>query len=153
MLRAATLGAIDFSQFDPWDSWSWQRLHLIIDELANQNNQVAYGAHHRHHLALVSHSRLSEESWENSKAAANESLTNLLQSLYPWRAKEIGEVGTKSSRDHAVSQFHEIFGKPGEPQYDQMVAELASYFAKGKLSQHEKELERQKRRAKQQATG
>jgi hypothetical protein len=144
MLRAATLGIIDFAQFDPWDNWWWKRFRLILDEVGRKNNQEALNAQHQHWLALVAHSRLTEESWDSAKQSAGEALNGLLRGYFPWRAKEIGEAGIKSAREQAVASFHDLCGKPGEARYEQMVAELTSYFAKGKLSQREKELERKK---------
>lgn len=149
MLRAATLGVFDFAQFDPWDAWHWKRLRLVLDEISRRNNQEALLAQQTHWVALMSNPRLEEESWEGIKMAAQDTLTQILQGYYPWREKEIGEAGAKTSRDRAVDQFREQYGRPGEPRYDQMVAELGAYFAKGKLSQREKELERKKRREQQ----
>lgn len=146
MLRAATLGIIDFAQFDPSDNWWWRRLHLILDELGRQNQQEALTARQRHWLAHVSNPRLDDDSWENTRQHAREALNGLMQGYFPWRAKEIGEEGTKTARDHAVEQFHEMYGKPGEPKYEHMVAELSAYFARGKLSLRQKELERKQRR-------
>jgi hypothetical protein len=146
MLRAAATGAINFAQFDPWDNWWWRRMRLIIAELGRQNNQESLTTQHQHYLAYLSNGQLSDDSWEAQKAAADETLNGLLRGYFPWRADEIGAAGAKTGRDHAVEQFYEIYGKPGEPRYEQMMAEWSAYLAKGKLTPRQKDLERKQRR-------
>jgi len=145
MLRAATLGVIDFAQYDPWDSWWWKRLHLILGELSRDINKEALKQQHAHSLALVSHSRLTPESWDTARQDAGDALNRYLKNVYPWRAKELGEAGTKSGREQAIETYHEMFGREGEPRYEHMVVELKK--ALKKLTPRQKEMERKKRRA------
>lgn len=144
MLRAATLGAVNFARFDPWDTWWWKRFYVILDELGRQQNVEALRAQHNHHLALVANSRLTSDSWDECRVAAGEALNRILKNIYPWRADEIGEAGTHTSRERAVEQYQEMVGKPGEPRYEHMVSELRRALVK--RTDRQKELDRKRRR-------
>lgn len=146
MLKAATMGVVDFARFDPFDAWWWRRFYAVIEELGRQQNVLALQFQHAHHLALVANGRLTNDSWDNCRTAAGEALNRILKNIYPWRADEIGEAGTHTARERAIEQYREMVGSPGEPRYEHMVSELRKVLVK--QTDWQKELERKRRRAR-----
>lgn len=146
MVRAATLGAIDFSQFDPLDAWWWRKLHWITEELAAADVRAVTVAQHQHWLASLSNSLLKPEAYGEHRANANNAIIDLMKLAYPWMADQFGDAAGKTARDSFVEQYHELHGRPGEERYEEMLRQLAATLAKGKLSHREKEAVRAKRR-------
>ncbi len=156
MLRAATLGLIDFAQFDPWNPWWWVRFYAVLEELERQARLVSNQTQHNHWLAFVSNSRMTDDGWDASRVNARAALNGVLKSLYPWRAKEIGDAGTLTQQQQLVQSFRDTYGEPGDARYAAMQASLQHYFSQGsgkygRLTPREKELERKKRRAASEA--
>lgn len=147
-MRATTAGSFDPSKFDPWDTWCWKKLRWTLEELESQHHRDAARVQHNHWVTLASHSRLAEESFDMAKTNAGTAFNRYLKATYPWLADEIGESGTHNEREHAVSEYHEIFGKPGEPKYEAMVDTLYKALKKGKMTPREKDKARKARRAR-----
>ncbi len=150
MVRAATSGMIEFSNFDPWDVWWWRKLDWTLTELANQMDREVVTARHNHWVTMSSHGRLTQESFDEAKASAGKAFNRLLALTYPWDADKIGEEGTKTARDEAVSQYHEIFGRPGEERYEKMVDELYAAMKQGKQTARQKDKSRKLRKLRRQ---
>ena len=138
MVRASTLGLINFAQFDPMDGWWWKKLYWTIDELATTQNREAITLQHRHWSAFLGSPKLSSEGFDTAKTNSSAALNRFLKNIYPWLADEIGETGTQGERQQAVAQFTEEFGKPGERRYEEMVSTLSKFFAKGGATVREK---------------
>lgn len=144
MVRAATLGMIDFSEFDPWDRWWWRKTRWVLRELEREQTREVLMTQHNHWITLASHSNLTEESFDNVQTNAKAALNRLLKATYPWLADQIGEEGLQTQRDQAISDYRERFGVPGEARYDEMVKKLKKVL-QHKLSPMEKKLLRKKR--------
>ena len=138
MVRAATAGMIDFSLFDPWDAWWWKKLRWTIAELESSQTREVTLAQHTHWVTLASHSRLKDESFDQAQTNATTAFNKLLKLTYPWMAKQIGEDGTKTSRDAAIEEYHRIFGRPGEERYEEMIDNLSRVMVKMTKSQKER---------------
>ena len=151
MVRAATSGMINFSDFDPWDMWWWKKLKWTLDELDMTQTREVSLAQHNHWVTMAAHGNLTDESFDKAKANAGAAFNKLLKATYPWLADKIGEDGTKTEREEAVEAYHQQFGRPGDPQYEAMVDTLTKALKKGKLSPREKEKDRARRRAKREA--
>lgn len=151
MVRAATSGMINFSDFDPWDMWWWKKLKWTLDELDMTQTREVSLAQHNHWVTMAAHGNLTDESFDKAKANAGAAFNKLLKATYPWLADKIGEDGTKTEREEAVEAYYQQFGRPGDPQYEAMVDTLTKALRKGKLSPREKEKDRARRRAKREA--
>ncbi len=149
MTRAATRGLIDFSRFDPWDLWWWKKLRWTINELEMDQTREVVTAQHNHWVTIASHSRLTNESFETAKTNATESFNRLLKLTYPWLADKIGEDAGATDRDAAIDAYHEIYGRPGEPRYEEMVTKLVAAL-RHKPTRREKERRRKFRRLEMQ---
>jgi len=150
MVRAATTGMIDFDRFDPWDMWWWKRMRWVLDELDLQQTRDVCKAQHNHWVTIASHSNLTDESFDKAKANAGSAFNRLLKATYPWLADKIGEQGTQTERQQAVDDYHRMFGKPGDPQYEAMIDTLWRATQK-KLSPREKAKDRARRRERREA--
>ena len=138
MVRASTLGLIDFARFDPLDGWWWQKLYWTIDELATSQNREAITLQHRHWSAFLGSPKLSSEGFDTAKTNTTTALNRFLKNIYPWLADQIGEAGTQGERAQAVDAFHATFGKPGDAQYEAMVQNISQFAAKGGATVREK---------------
>jgi hypothetical protein len=98
MVRAAAAGVVDYSRADPQDG-KWRIKHrLLLQELERQENYKLLDAVHRQWLSHVSHGHLVDESYQNVKTHANETLEALEANLFPWAVipKPQGEKDTIS---------------------------------------------------------
>ena len=139
MVRASTTGMIDFSQFDPWDSWWWRRTQWILDELETQQTAKVAELQHNHWVTMASHSGLTEDSFDNAKTNAGQSFNRFLRATYPWLKDQLAEESSKTANEAILAHYREEFGQPGDPQYEAMISSLKDVFAKGPRSQWEKE--------------
>lgn len=124
MVRAATLGMIDFSAFDPEDDRWRRRLDWTLQELESQQSRDLLQMRHNHWITLASHGRLTPESFDAAKTNAGIALNRMMKLTYPWLADDIGESGTQQQTEQIVKDYQERFGRPGEPRYDEMVRTL-----------------------------
>lgn len=139
MVRAATTGVIDFTQFDPWDLWWWKRTQWALDELETQLQGEVAKVQHAHWVTLASHGRLEPASFETTMLNARQALDEYMTAMYPWLADTIAGNAAQNSNEALMTQYREEFGSPGEPRYEAMIAGLKSVFRKGKLSSVERD--------------
>jgi hypothetical protein len=133
---------IDFSQFDPWDSWWWRRTQWVLDELETQQASKVAELQHSHWITMASHSGLTDESFDNAKTNAGQAFNKFLKATYPWLNDELDAEGSKTANDALLAHYREEFGNPGDPQYEAMVSSLKAVFAKGPRTQWEKDRDR-----------
>lgn len=139
MVRAATTGAIDFTQFDPWDLWWWKRTRWALDELETQLQAEVSKVQHTHWVTLASHGRLESTSFDTVVTNAQRAMDQYMKAMYPWLSSTIAEYESQHSTGAFVDQYHEEFGKPGEPRYEAMIAGLKEVFRKGKMTAVERD--------------
>lgn len=128
MVRAAAAGAIDFARADPRDKWWWRKLRWITEEIENTAFQQAYEAQHRHWVTVFSNSALKEESFNDSQSQAQEALGSFLAALLPWQAENFRKAAQAGSSDELLAEFRELYGYPGDPRYEEMLAETMAAF-------------------------
>jgi len=151
MLRADVSGAFDFSRFDPWDFWAWRKLRWVLKEVGDRDDRDLMQRQAMYWATLAANPRVKEEAYETFRGNAGSALNKVLRLSYPWFAEQIGEVGAQTAREQAVADYHEMVGRPGEPRYEAMVDALTKEFARGKLTQRQKEQDRAARRARREA--
>lgn len=87
MVRAAASGAVDYSRADPTDI-NWRIKHkLLLTELQRREAQTVAEHLHRHWCAYVAHGSLTEDSFKTTKTAATDTLTELQDLVFPWKAQ------------------------------------------------------------------
>lgn len=76
---------------------------------------------------------------------ARDTLNMFLATLEPWN-KDIQAQASQHANEQTVTNYRAVFGKPGEPRYEQMMNELAAEFKRGRMTQEEKEAARMERK-------
>lgn len=105
MVRAAVSGAISYADADP-ENKKWRIKHrLVITEIARQDKQQILERYHSHLCAYLSHSRLTDDSFEKIKMDANSAYTQIRSVIYPWLEEEKETENTaKESKIDAGTQ-------------------------------------------------
>lgn len=112
---------MDFSQFDPYDSWAWRRLKLVIQHLETKHLQQTRDIDFRYYTAMAGSTKLSDASATLCIEQAANTRKLLTQAHKPWLPPEIDAATAKES---IADKHRRLFGSPGEPRYEAMVAEL-----------------------------
>ena len=90
------MGIVDYKEADILDRRWWNRWRLLVTELANQEDIKVLSEVLKFHLACVSNSGLTEDSFTNAQKSARE-VYEEIQGLYrPW--------ATASSKVKAISE-------------------------------------------------
>ena len=90
------MGIVDYKEADILDRRWWNRWRLLVTELANQEDIKVLSEVLKFHLACVSNSGLTEDSFKNAQKSARE-VYEEIQGLYrPW--------ATSSSKVKAISE-------------------------------------------------
>lgn len=128
IVRAVTRGLIDLSSFDPWDSWHWRRLAWTLRELQSNETREVHQYEFQYWLTRATDNKLDPSFKEEVVANAKNGLNQLLVDVYPWLADQIGEAGAKTQRETLIEQYREMFGQPGDPEYEAMIEETKKVF-------------------------
>lgn len=117
MVRAAATGAFNYANSDPYDN-KWRLRHrLILHEVSRQADAQLLQEIHGHWLAYVSRSHLEPDSWDFVKKKADEALTAINASVYPWAAGN-EKAETARSEDTIYAKYGDLIDS-----YRAMVAE------------------------------
>ena len=110
MVRAAVSGAIDYSDADPEDK-KWRIKHrLVITEIGRRDRQKILEQYHTHICSYLSHSRLTEESFENLKKTANDAYRDIKKTVYPWLQDE-KQSESKSANSKIDSETQDLIDR------------------------------------------
>ena len=147
ILRIAARGMFNCSEFDPFDTWSRRRLHLLIKAADDELTLQAARDRHQHWLSHSAAARSAEAAAAAIEHAAA-AFSDVLRSMYPWYADILGENSAGNSTQ-AIEEAHAAaFGKPGEPRYEAMVDNVLQALKRGKMTQSQKEARRRERQAR-----
>lgn len=114
---------IDFSKFDPYDTWAWRRLRLIIQHLEAVHLQQTRDVDFRYYIAMAGSPHIAEASWQECIRQAAVTRKSLIQAYKPWLPPEPTE--NQAAATQTIAERHRaLFGSPGEPRYEAMVASL-----------------------------
>ncbi len=126
----AARGVLDLRGFDPEDGQWWQRLRWATAHVEADCQLMFQQALHRHWLA-----RLVADGAETALTQAGAALAEILALTRPWLRdslpKTAADAGPETADDsRTVAEYHRQVGRPGEPQYEAMVANLDRLFDK-----------------------
>lgn len=141
MRRAAVTGLLDCRSFDPFDNWHWRRLGYIFEEFSRESRRELAQARHLYFGMRSTHVRLDANGVRACLEDAQQAYTQLHRSHYSWLPADFEEQTAKQHIDQMAAQYHEVFGRPGEPAYDRMVQQLQQVLARPK-TQAEKDADR-----------
>lgn len=109
MIRAALTGAVDFTKASAIDAGWWRRCNILLDEQSRIEDEDLLGEAYRFHLALMSNSALTDDSFNRSKKGALETFTEIFNLAHPWET-----TSTRKLRQEQVSRlidaYEKIFG-------------------------------------------
>lgn len=98
MVRAAAAGVIDYTKADPRDK-RWRIKHLLLlTEIERKDDYALLSAAQQHWLALLSHGRLTEESFESVKKNAADILEKMKTLVFPW----LGDVVKEAPKNDTI---------------------------------------------------
>ena len=101
-VRAAVNGIIDYRDADIVDRRWWQRWRILVNEMTSQADKELLEHLYSYHLALVSNSGLTEDSFKSTQQSARENFNDLIGILRPWSGR------TKTERhSNEYEQFKE----------------------------------------------
>ena len=114
---------MDFSKFDPFDGWAWTKLKLVLQQLEDEQLQLISDVDFRYYTTMAASKWVSEDSGklcvEQSAVARNK----LIGSYRPWVLPDTTN-DVQAARDDIAATHKRLFGSPGEPRYEAMVAAL-----------------------------
>jgi hypothetical protein len=95
-VRAAARGLIDFRQAELLDPDWWRRYNIMIAGMSRDDDFDLQTKVMDFHLALVSNSGLTEDSFKSSQANARETFYDIIAVTRPW------EMGSKDQRQEKL---------------------------------------------------
>lgn len=104
MVRAAVSGAMDYSAADPDDKF-WRLKHrLVLTEIQRRETQRTIELRHQHLCAYVGHGNLTPDSFKNMKEAANKTLDQLENVIFPWRDGNTQQNNAENAADNTPAE-------------------------------------------------
>ena len=116
-VRAASRGVIDFREARLHDTKWWKRCRILLRQVSQDDDQELREAFHRHHLALVGNSGLTEESFESSQKEASSAVRRIAGGLKPWH--DFSEAAALHDKTDKIREdYKAAFGYyPDDPEW------------------------------------
>lgn len=87
----------------------WMRWRLLLNEMMSQEDRTLMEHLYSYHLALVSNSGLTEESFKSTQKSARENFEEITGELRPWAGRTKGERSGRE-KDQMSEDWKEFFG-------------------------------------------
>jgi len=107
-VRSAVNGIIDYREADIMDYKWWRRWRILLNEMTTQSDRALIEHLYSYHLALVSNSGLTENSFKSVQESAKENFEELLNASRPW-SKSTGRFD--NVREELVQGWKEVWGE------------------------------------------
>lgn len=128
-MRAASRGIINFREARLHDPDWWRHCQLLIRGMVWEDDLKLQRSVFDFHLALVSNSGLTEESFKQSQKHAKDAFYNILGLLRPWEGTT-PEARQKQEIDALKQAYHEAFGESlDNPEFIQREKEAVARWA------------------------
>ena len=117
MTRAAALGVVDFSQASAAGEAWWRRTNALLDDLADREDKDLLIEAYKYHLALISNSDLTDDSFNRAKKGALDTFVEIFNLAHPWET-----TSTRKMRQDQMLKLREAYkqvfgGDPSDPEY------------------------------------
>lgn len=130
MVRAALTKAVDFSQASATDAGWWRRCNILLDEQARVDDEGLLAQAYRYHLALMSNSALTDDSFNRAKKSALESFTEIFNLAHPWETTTPRKMRQEQMAKLADAYARVFGGRPSDPAFRaQLEADVAATMA------------------------
>lgn len=108
-IRSAVSGIIDYREADVLDRRWWRRWRMLINEMATQSDKELLHQLYLYHLALVSNSGLTEESFKSTQQSARDNFEEFVAKVRPWLGRSREERG-KTEGEQMKEDWKQVFG-------------------------------------------
>ncbi len=145
-VRSAVNGIIDYREADIMDYRWWRRWRILLNEMTTQSDRELMEHLYSYHLALVSNSGLTEDSFKSVQGSAKENFEELMNVSRPWaRSTE----RFRNIRDELVSGWKEAFDEDlDDPEvmdaWKKDMEELSTSVEKYRSQESEQEIQERK---------
>lgn len=147
MIRAAASGVVDFSQANAAGEEWWRRTNALLDDLARKEDEDLLSEAYKYHLALMSNSALTDDSFNRAKKIALDTFVEIFNLSHPWEA-----TSTKKMRQEQILKLRDAYkrlfgGDPSDPEFKKRLeADVARDQAKRAAAVRESQPEEELRR-------
>jgi hypothetical protein len=116
-VRSAVNGIVDYREADILDRGWWRRWRILLNEMTSQADKELIEHLYSYHLALVSNSGLTEDSFKSTQKSARNNFEELMSAARPWTGRSVEERLDQES-DQIKEDWKYFFGwdmdNPGE---------------------------------------
>ena len=113
-VRAAVRGVIDFSKARLLDPHWWRRSSILIKAVGADDDERLLRDIFNFHLALVSNSGLTDESFAKEQSKARDAFYDITGAIRPWEGVSAEARKAKEIKD-LRQQYIAVFGDPSDP--------------------------------------
>jgi hypothetical protein len=108
-VRSAVRGVVDYREADIVDRKWWRRWRLLLNEMMSQEDRDLMEHLYSYHLALVSNSGLTEDSFKSTQQSARDNFEDIAGGLRPWIGKT-KEDRALSAKEEMKEDWKNFFG-------------------------------------------
>ncbi len=147
MIRAAASGVVDFSEASAAGEEWWRRTNALLDDLARKEDESLLAEAYKYHLALMSNSDLTDDSFNRAKKSALDTFVEIFNLVHPWEV-----TSTKKMRQEQIVKLRDAYkrlfgGDPSDPEFRQRLeADVARDRAKRESTARESQPEEELRK-------
>lgn len=117
ILRAGTLGLIDYSTLRPFDPAWHRRSRLVIRGLQFEDDKRLYESLHRHYLASLGVDRITADSLKEVQQTCSHALDDLLAAYRPWQYDKQSRQDRERTEAKAYKNaWEQRFGRTDDPE-------------------------------------
>lgn len=148
-VRSAVRGIIDYREADIVDRRWWRRWRILVNEMTTQSDKELLNQLYLYHLALVSNSGLTEESFKSTQQSARENFNEFAAKIRPWLGRTAEERG-KTENEQMKEDWKLVFGWDidNEEEYDSWKSAMQELKDKGANYANEVQMEQVEREKK-----
>ena len=148
-IRSAVSGIIDYREADVLDRRWWRRWRMLINEMATQSDKELLHQLYLYHLALVSNSGLTEESFKSTQQSARDNFEEFVAKVRPWLGRS-KEERSKQEGEQFKEDWKQVFGwdlddREAYDEWEKGMRELERKGAEHSANIGREEYEREKR--------
>lgn len=114
MVRAAAIGAIDFSKADPYNPRWIHYLRLVLAEMTRRSALEFTRTLHQHYVTFATIPRLEDASFKKLRDGANNVLDIIIEQSEPWDKEKVSQA-QRDQVKAAVQEWEDHYGKLDDP--------------------------------------
>lgn len=137
IVQAAVDGLIDYSKARLRDNAWWRRLRILLKGVQRKNHLVDLTAAYNYELALLSNSRLTDESFQSGQERAKELYYDIVSILRPWEGANYAERKKQEFDDHRQSYIDAFGVDPLDPEFQEWEAQQIDKINAGEFDTDE----------------